>query len=141
MERSRLSEARNEMEGRVEANFMPYFVYILECNNNSFYTGITSDIDRRMKEHFSGKGCKYTAAFKAKKMRYVEEHYTRSRAAKREAQIKGWTRTKKLALIKGYKSILKAASKRRSKATMWEPSRGTTTFKNVRLKTKRQAQK
>jgi putative endonuclease len=81
------------------ANFMPYFVYILECKNKSLYTGITSDLDRRMKEHFSGKGCKYTAAFKAKKLRYAEKHKTRSNASKREARIKGWTRKQKLALI------------------------------------------
>ncbi|MFA5104513.1 MAG: GIY-YIG nuclease family protein [Candidatus Margulisiibacteriota bacterium] len=82
---------------------MPYFVYILECGNNSLYTGITSDLDRRMKEHFSGKGCKYTSSFKAQKLRYAEEYDTRSQATKREAQIKGWTRTKKLALIKGHR--------------------------------------
>lgn len=95
---------------------MSYFVYILECNNDSFYTGITSDIERRMKEHFSGKGCKYTSSFKAKKLRYTEQYDTRSQAAKREAQIKGWTRTKKIALIKGHRNILKGASRRKSKA-------------------------
>jgi predicted GIY-YIG superfamily endonuclease len=44
------------------------------------------------------------------KIRYFEEHKTRSLAAKREAQIKGWSRTKKLALLKGDKGILKAAA-------------------------------
>jgi len=80
---------------------MPYYVYILECKNKTLYTGITNDIKRRMSEHFSKKGCKYTVANPPKELRHVEKHPSRSSASKREAQIKKLTRKKKLALIKG----------------------------------------
>ncbi|MDD5348381.1 MAG: GIY-YIG nuclease family protein [Candidatus Omnitrophica bacterium] len=79
---------------------MPYYVYILECTDRSLYTGITNNLERRLNEHFSGKGCRYTKANPALKARYHEEYPTRSAALKREAQIKKWSRTKKLALIR-----------------------------------------
>jgi len=80
---------------------MPYYVYILECNNGCLYTGITNDIKRRMEEHFSKKGCRYTVANPPKKLKYTEKHPSRSSASKREAQIKKLPRKNKLALIKG----------------------------------------
>lgn len=80
---------------------MPYYVYILECKNFALYTGITTDIKRRFAEHKMGKGGHYTSANPPKKLRYHEKHPDRSSASKREAHIKGWSRTKKLALIKG----------------------------------------
>jgi len=80
---------------------MPYYVYIIETVNKTLYTGITTDLKRRFAEHKSGKGSHYTAANPPLKLRYSEKHRTRSKACKREAQIKGWPRTKKLALIKG----------------------------------------
>lgn len=82
-------------------NKRPYFVYILQCANGTLYTGITTDIERRFKQHRAGKGSKYTAAFKAKKIKYYEKASSRSAASKREAQIKGWTRAEKNSLIKG----------------------------------------
>lgn len=94
---------------------MPYFVYILECEDRSLYTGITNDLERRFEEHFSGKGCRYTKANPVVKVRYHEEYPDRSAALKREAQIKSWSRTKKLALIKGDKGILKAAARCKSR--------------------------
>lgn len=80
---------------------MPYHVYILECADRSFYTGITTDLKRRVKEHLAGRGCHYTAWKKAKKICYSEEQPDRSSALKREAQIKSWPRKKKIALISG----------------------------------------
>jgi len=94
---------------------MKYYVYILECSDKSFYTGITSDLNRRLKEHLSGKGGHYTSSNKAERLRYSEILPDRSSALKREAQIKRWSRTKKLALIKGDIGILKAASICKSK--------------------------
>ena len=44
-----------------EPNFMPYYVYILECKNKALYTGITIDIQRRLKEHQTGRGGHYTS--------------------------------------------------------------------------------
>jgi len=79
-----------------------WFVYILKCGNGCFYTGITNDIARRLKEHKSGKGAKYTRAFGAGKMVCVIGARSRSLALKKEAEIKNWTRKEKIAYIKGF---------------------------------------
>lgn len=77
-----------------------YFVYILQCADGSLYTGITTNIARRLKLHASGKGAAYTRARKVKKLVYSEEAKNRSLASKREAEIKRWTRSRKLAFIR-----------------------------------------
>jgi len=94
---------------------MPFYVYIIECTNKALYAGITNDLARRFHQHRIGQGGHYTSYNPAVKLRYHEEYPTRSAAAKREAQIKGWSRTKKLALIKGDKGFLKAASRCKSR--------------------------
>ncbi|HEV7449267.1 MAG TPA: GIY-YIG nuclease family protein [Candidatus Paceibacterota bacterium] len=77
-----------------------YFVYILECKDGSLYTGITTDVARRLAEHKSGEASHYTSARGAKRMRYKEKHPDRSSALKREAEIKRLNRAEKLHLIK-----------------------------------------
>ena len=77
-----------------------FFVYIIECADETLYTGITTDIQRRFKEHSSGKGAAYTSAKKVKRVLYSEQYLTRSQALKREAEIKRWSRDDKLDLIK-----------------------------------------
>jgi len=76
-----------------------YFVYILKCKDGSLYTGITTDIARRLAEHASGKGAKYTRGKKVGKVVYSEKKKNRSTASKREAAIKSMSRKEKLALI------------------------------------------
>lgn len=76
-----------------------YFVYLLECSDKSIYTGITTDVERRFKEHQEGIGSAYTKAHGAVKILYKEKHKDRSSASKREAEIKSWSRTKKLSII------------------------------------------
>jgi len=79
-----------------------YYIYLLECADKSLYTGITTDLDRRIKEHQSGKegkGANYTNAKGAVKIVYSEEHPDRSSATKREAEIKKMSRQEKLELI------------------------------------------
>jgi putative endonuclease len=76
-----------------------YFLYILECKNGSLYTGVTNNLARRFKEHKDGVGGHYTRSQEVVKIAYTEEYPDRSAALKREAQIKGWTRQKKLNLI------------------------------------------
>lgn len=78
-----------------------YFVYILECADESLYTGITTDISRRLEEHKSGKASHYTAAHGAVRIVYTEEIEDRGSALRREVEIKKLSREKKLALIKG----------------------------------------
>lgn len=78
---------------------MPYFVYLLECEDDSLYTGITTNLERRFKEHKEGTGGHFTRAKKAKRIVYSEPHANRSSALKREAAIKRLTRAQKLELI------------------------------------------
>lgn len=75
-----------------------YFVYLIECGDGSLYTGITTDVKRRLAEHQRGVGGRYTSAKKAVRVAYAEPHPDRSSASKREAEIKSWPREKKLAL-------------------------------------------
>ena len=76
-----------------------YFIYILKCRDRSLYTGITNDLGRRFNEHATGLGGHYTKSKGVRKILYTEECSDRSSALKREAQIKSWTRQKKLHLI------------------------------------------
>jgi putative endonuclease len=76
-----------------------YFVYLIQCEDKSIYTGITTDLKRRFKEHQNKTGANYTRAHKVKKILFSEKHIDRSNALKREAEIKSWPRKKKLALI------------------------------------------
>lgn len=84
-----------------------WFVYILKCKNGDLYTGITDNLQRRFEEHVSGKGGHFTKSFVAEEVLFSEQQPDKSSALKREAQIKGWTRRKKLALIVGDNESLK----------------------------------
>lgn len=82
-----------------------YFVYIMECKDGSLYTGITTNVERRFAEHKTGIGGHYTHAKEAVKMLYTEPHSDRSSASKRESEIKGWRRKKKLNLIESAQPV------------------------------------
>lgn len=77
-----------------------YFVYILECADGTLYTGITTDIGRRLSEHQEKKGGHYTRAHGAKRMLYTEEYSNRSAASRREAGIKRLSRQGKMRLVR-----------------------------------------
>ena len=79
---------------------LSYFLYILLCGDGSFYTGITTDLKQRFLDHKAGKGGAYTRSHKPVKFVYQETYGSRSNALKREAQIKGWPRAKKLQILK-----------------------------------------
>lgn len=81
-----------------------YYVYILKCADNTFYTGITTELDRRLEEHnHSDKGAKYTRVRRPVALIYSEKHEDRSSASKREYEIKKkMTRAQKLKMIEGY---------------------------------------
>ena len=78
---------------------LSWTVYILQCGDDTLYTGITNDLDRRIVEHQSGKGAKYTRGRGPLKLIYTEYHNTMSEASKREAEIKSLDRTTKLKLV------------------------------------------
>jgi len=76
-----------------------YYVYLIQCEGGSIYTGVTTDLERRFKEHSDKIGGHYTRAHKVEKILYTEEYSTRSEALKREAEIKKFSREEKLNLI------------------------------------------
>ncbi|MCX5697239.1 MAG: deaminase [Candidatus Omnitrophica bacterium] len=77
---------------------MPWHTYIIECRDNTLYTGITNNLPRRLKAHNSGNGGRYTKYRRPMKLIHCEVSSTRSEALKREAYIKGLPREKKLQL-------------------------------------------
>ena len=80
---------------------MTFFLYIVRCSDSSLYTGITKDLDQRVKAHNDGRGAKYTSTRRPVVLVYEEQCRTKSAALKREIQIIGWTKTTKEALIAG----------------------------------------
>jgi len=78
---------------------MPWFIYILKCHDESLYTGITTDISRRLKAHNNKKGAFYTQNKTPVELVYQEALPNQSEARKREAQIKRLTRKEKLELV------------------------------------------
>lgn len=80
----------------------PHFIFmyydLVQCDDGSFYTGVTSNIKRRFTEHKTKSGGWHTKIHKAIKVLYTETYPTKDKALKREKQIKGWRREKKLTL-------------------------------------------
>lgn len=76
-----------------------YWVYIIECNDGTYYTGITTDVERRFAEHQKGIGSRYTRARGVKAVVYTERSRSRSAAQRREAAIKKMNREQKEGLI------------------------------------------
>ena len=77
-----------------------YFVYMVKCSDNTLYTGITTDLQRRIQEHnTSKKGAKYTRLRRPVTLVYSEECQDRSSASKRESVIKKLKREDKLGMI------------------------------------------
>ncbi|PJE74036.1 MAG: endonuclease [Candidatus Taylorbacteria bacterium CG10_big_fil_rev_8_21_14_0_10_41_48] len=77
-----------------------YFVYIIKCKDKSLYTGITTDVERRLAEHREGRGARYTRVRGVLRVVYTERYNNRSLASKREIEIKKLSRAEKLNLIK-----------------------------------------
>lgn len=82
-----------------------YYIYMLRCMDNSIYTGITKDIEKRMQEHFSKdeKCAKYTKTHKPKKLESLWKTETRALASKLEYHIKTLTKEQKEKLIRNHK--------------------------------------
>jgi len=75
-------------------------LYILNCDNKYFYTGITTNLDNRFKQHCN-KQSKFTRRFKRITLVYAEEFKNKKDAVTRERKIKGWNRRRKIELIAG----------------------------------------
>ena len=76
-----------------------WYVYIIECKDGKLYTGMTNDLENRIKQHNRGHGCKFTKYRIPVRLLHNEKFNTRGEALSREAQIKNLTRDKKLELI------------------------------------------
>ena len=76
-------------------------VYMLECSDGTLYTGVTNDIERRMRMHADGNGSKYVRARGFSRLLHVELAASKSDAMTREAKIKSMKRREKLLLFKG----------------------------------------
>jgi putative endonuclease len=120
----RAMEAR-EKEAPAGAPPVPWSLYILRCDDGSFYTGVTNDIDRRFRAHQDGKASRYTRTRRPVVLAYRETCGTRSQALSRECAVKALSRQGKEALVSGVlgedrpktapraRGIRKPASKRR----------------------------
>ncbi len=75
------------------------YIYIVECSDNTLYTGWTNDLEKRLIAHNSGTGAKYTRGRTPVTLTYFEQFETKSEAMKREYQIKQMSRVKKFKLI------------------------------------------
>ena len=78
-------------------------LYILQCSDGSFYTGITNNLERRFKMHQAGRASRYTRSHGPVEMLYSEPCGDRSSALIRECEVKEWPKKKKVALVAGEK--------------------------------------
>ena len=86
---------------------MNWKVYVILCVDDSLYTGITTDVERRFIQHSSGKGAKYFRAHEPLRLAYLEEGHDRSSASRREAEIKKLRPVEKRALMKSTKNLMR----------------------------------
>lgn len=97
---------------------MKGYMYILLCNDGSYYTGSTSNLHKRIKQHFAGEGANHTKKHPPVKLLYYEEFSRIDDAFYREKQVQGWSRKKKEALINGEYEKLPELSKSYSKRSV-----------------------
>ena len=88
------------MSEKVKSDLNNWLVYMIHCSDNSLYTGITTDIEKRFARHKNKKGAKYFFGREPKEIVFLEKGHNRSSAGKREYELKHYSRLEKLALIK-----------------------------------------
>jgi putative endonuclease len=96
---------------------MPYFVYIILCQDGTFYTGYTKNVEERAKLHANGRGAKYTRSHPPKEIAYVEQFTSRSEAMKREKVIKKLNHHQKADLAKSQRHNRKATKEKSPQKT------------------------
>ena len=90
-------------------------MYIVECCDRSLYVGSTRQLDRRIWEHNEGMGSAYTRTRLPVRLLYYEEFDRVEDAYRREKQVQGWSRSKRLALVKGRTELLRPLSRKPSR--------------------------
>lgn len=88
------------------------YMYILRCNDGSYYVGSTNNLERRLEEHNHGEGAEYTKHRLPVELVYFEECFSIKEAFLREKQVQGWSRKKREALINGQYEKLPILSKK-----------------------------
>ena len=112
---------------------MKGYVYILKCANGSYYTGSTTDIERRLWEHQNGEGSNYTKAHLPVELVYVDEFPRIDDAYYREKQIQGWSRKKKEALIADNYEALHKFAECRNNSACFKNNGASTTLSNRQI--------
>ena len=90
---------------------------MLRCSDGRLYVGQTSNLDARVARHNAGMGAAFTASRRPVELVYFESHHNRGSALARERQLKNWSLSKKLALIRGDLTEIHRLSRRRR----WRP--------------------
>lgn len=96
---------------------MKAWLYILLCADGSYYTGSANNLSLRLAQHQAGEGCTYTRSRLPVELVYTQEFSSEHEAFLRERQVKGWSRAKKQALIRGDFDALVELSKSRSSSS------------------------
>jgi predicted GIY-YIG superfamily endonuclease len=91
----------------------PFFAYMLQCADKSYYVGHTDDLERRVLEHHEGGKCAYTETRRPVQLAWSQEFATREEALAAELRIKNWSRAKKQALARGDFDDLSQAAKKK----------------------------
>jgi len=84
-----------------------WFAYLLRCRDGTLYAGVTTNLRRRLAEHRAGQGSRYVRSRGADKIVYHERCVSRAAALRRERQLKGWSRQKKLDLMERFRIVEK----------------------------------
>ena len=92
---------------------MPHYVYVILCEDGSFYTGYTKNLDSRMKLHARGRGARYTRMHRPKKLVYFEECASIREAMRREKKVKRMNHCQKLELVRSHQTKSKRARKKK----------------------------
>jgi putative endonuclease len=87
-------------------------MYILRCSNNTYYTGSTKNLERRLAQHQDGSGANYTKRFGPVELVYHETFSRIDHAFDREQQVKNWSKKKKEALMSGNLELLSKSAKK-----------------------------
>jgi len=95
--RDQVAKVRKKSE---RANVNAWFVYILRCSDGSLYTGITTNMERRVEQHNAGTAPRYTRSRRPVRVAYRETHVSRSLASKREWAVKAMRRSEKESVIR-----------------------------------------
>ena len=90
---------------------MNWLVYIILCTDDTLYTGITTDLQRRLAQHASGRGAKYFRGRQPLRIVYQESGHSRGSASRRELEIKALARTEKLILIASFSQAAEGRTK------------------------------